>query len=447
MKIQCPNCQHEGTVPDDKVPATGITAKCPKCKTCFQVAPPSTITPKTDFYCPKCGTGQPVSVACTNCGIIFSVYRADQRKKETKSIIEREPISSTPTQKDTKPCPLCGEEILSLAKKCKHCKSMLDVSKDATPVTNFNQTNQSASMLWDSEDEDFICVRCPKCNKDSKINKKTVLTTGSGCYSVNGIGTCSCGFSFDRINREDKEKSIPLQKAQTPIQSNKNGRLTVIGYLGIWLGALFIYIGIAEYSVFTGLLGAGFSIIACLCARNEQPIRKLEEVLIGALGSFILTVAIVFVKFGFGNLLTTPAYDNLLLIFSNFIAVSLVQLSVFILSIFYRRSSDSKLNPVTFIGLLISFIPIYVILIASIASVSTYLLPEVSKQSQEAYERFAPSKNKADATYSVNKDIDSNGVSRKEFYAPNDKNCSDLCALQFPINSVDYKTCVYSCTH
>lgn len=42
----------------------------------------------------------------------------------------------------TKRCPQCGEEILAVAKKCKHCGSMLDLASPsqnviAKPVTNY----------------------------------------------------------------------------------------------------------------------------------------------------------------------------------------------------------------------------------------------------------------------------------------------------------------------
>lgn len=43
--------------------------------------------------------------------------------------------TKTVTQEQTKACPFCGEIILSVAKKCKHCGEFLDGSKqtDATP--------------------------------------------------------------------------------------------------------------------------------------------------------------------------------------------------------------------------------------------------------------------------------------------------------------------------
>lgn len=84
MKIRCPSCQHEGTVPDDKIPSAGVTVSCPKCKTRFQINPPSNSVPKPkpDLYCPKCGTGQPISDTCINCGTLFSKFISEQTTKE-----------------------------------------------------------------------------------------------------------------------------------------------------------------------------------------------------------------------------------------------------------------------------------------------------------------------------------------------------------------------------
>jgi len=90
MKIQCPKCQHEGTVPDDKVPVTGITATCPKCETKFRVTSPSPQTNKPDLNCPMCGTGQDKSDECTKCGIVISKFNNAQSNK--KPDIEHLPL-------------------------------------------------------------------------------------------------------------------------------------------------------------------------------------------------------------------------------------------------------------------------------------------------------------------------------------------------------------------
>lgn len=90
MKVTCPGCEWSTEVPEEKIPDAGAEATCPKCKIKFHV------------------------------------------KKKTELILDELPISqTTTTQRETKPCPLCGEVILSVAKKCKHCNSMLDGSSPA----------------------------------------------------------------------------------------------------------------------------------------------------------------------------------------------------------------------------------------------------------------------------------------------------------------------------
>lgn len=99
MKVQCPGCGWSAEVPDEKIPVEGRTGTCPKCKTRFEVKREA----EPDF--------------------VFDSVVPDQ-----------EP----PTQRDTKPCPFCSEEILSVAKKCKHCGSMLDDIPNTTVLGEKN---------------------------------------------------------------------------------------------------------------------------------------------------------------------------------------------------------------------------------------------------------------------------------------------------------------------
>jgi uncharacterized membrane protein YvbJ len=40
----------------------------------------------------------------------------------------------TEAERETKACPYCGEEILDVAVKCKHCGSKLDPEDDGEPT-------------------------------------------------------------------------------------------------------------------------------------------------------------------------------------------------------------------------------------------------------------------------------------------------------------------------
>lgn len=88
MTVTCPGCGWSAEVPEEKIPDGGVTATCRKCQVKFEV------------------------------------------KKELKPVAEQPPIQPRPESSDTKSCPLCGEAILLVAKKCKHCNSMLDEVKE-----------------------------------------------------------------------------------------------------------------------------------------------------------------------------------------------------------------------------------------------------------------------------------------------------------------------------
>lgn len=103
MTVTCPGCGWSAEVPDEKIPDGGITATCRKCQAKFDV------------------------------------------QKGLNTVAEQPPVSPPPTQRDTKPCPLCGEEILSVAKKCKHCGSMLDeVIEEEPPPLPVQEPSQTA---------------------------------------------------------------------------------------------------------------------------------------------------------------------------------------------------------------------------------------------------------------------------------------------------------------
>lgn len=72
MKITCPGCQWSAEVPDEKVPAGGVTATCRKCQTRFPVSREPAAPPIPEFSCPRCGTVQTESAACIHYQIIFA---------------------------------------------------------------------------------------------------------------------------------------------------------------------------------------------------------------------------------------------------------------------------------------------------------------------------------------------------------------------------------------
>ncbi len=98
VTINCPHCSQTLEVPDELL---GQTVECPSCNGSFQLPAP-----------------QPAAAP-------------PPRKKP----IARTPPAASSGAGKTMPCPMCGEDILAVAKKCKHCGSMLDGSSPAQDVT------------------------------------------------------------------------------------------------------------------------------------------------------------------------------------------------------------------------------------------------------------------------------------------------------------------------
>jgi hypothetical protein len=95
MKITCPGCQWSAEVPDEKIPAGGVTATCRNCQVKFPVSREPVSIPEPEFFCPQCGTGQTVSDTCIHCHLIFAKYAEKQRIKELIPPVDNEPRIQT----------------------------------------------------------------------------------------------------------------------------------------------------------------------------------------------------------------------------------------------------------------------------------------------------------------------------------------------------------------
>ncbi|MDO9214514.1 MAG: hypothetical protein Q8Q54_04935 [Methylococcales bacterium] len=110
MEIICKNCNTSHFLSDDKIPLETKTGKCKKCNA-------------------------PITVLGKNATVS----------------IEPTPIQSTPPEPEaTKNCDFCGEKILAIAKKCRHCGSMLDRSNASG--------DNIATRLWSNKTKIIVFV-------------------------------------------------------------------------------------------------------------------------------------------------------------------------------------------------------------------------------------------------------------------------------------------------
>jgi predicted Zn finger-like uncharacterized protein len=101
MEIVCQNCNTSHYLSDDKIPLETKTGKCKQC------------------------------------GGVITILGKNSLNSDT--IIQQE-ISAE--SEETKKCDFCGEKILAIAKKCKHCRSMFDINiGESKPVKQSGISN------------------------------------------------------------------------------------------------------------------------------------------------------------------------------------------------------------------------------------------------------------------------------------------------------------------
>jgi predicted Zn finger-like uncharacterized protein len=96
MEIVCQDCKTSHYLSDDKIPLETKVGKCKKCNAAI------TVLGKNDFG----------SIIGGNNLVTITEARTDLLPVE---------------QEETKRCDFCGEKVLSIAKKCKHCGETLDI--------------------------------------------------------------------------------------------------------------------------------------------------------------------------------------------------------------------------------------------------------------------------------------------------------------------------------
>lgn len=74
---------------------------------------------------------------------------------------------------ETKRCPYCGEKILTVAKKCKHCGEWLDRPEKISFVRNRKDTNDMLFCKVCKAEISPDTKNCPQCGADDPILMKT----------------------------------------------------------------------------------------------------------------------------------------------------------------------------------------------------------------------------------------------------------------------------------
>ena len=118
IEFECPYCQKRTTVPAHYA---GKRGQCPGCKQAIEVPDPNAV---------------------------------DEEVSDDSD-------SGEVPAGDTKPCPMCGETIKKVAKKCKHCKSVLDKRLERSRATQFANEAKGKAETPPSAMDWVLVVLCP----------------------------------------------------------------------------------------------------------------------------------------------------------------------------------------------------------------------------------------------------------------------------------------------
>ncbi|MDD1608940.1 MAG: hypothetical protein LUQ18_10710 [Methylococcaceae bacterium] len=255
MEIVCKNCNTSHYLSDDRIPLETKTGKCKQCSA-------------------------PITVVGKNATVS----------------IEPTPIQSTPPEPEaTKNCDFCGEKILAIAKKCRHCGSMLDGSHAANSQSAIEPDIKPPEEITPPRTDDFVdntlSYKVDCAIKKAVNTLMTRLTTFYSSYRT-------------KNNTHNQQKITETLKKFAWFELIKSHSLkSKIIYIAVFVAILIAVITIGLFNLFISL----FILLPVLWIVS---LSKPRVVLANTRSDATKRIVIAFVAVVIGGAITSPPKDN-----------------------------------------------------------------------------------------------------------------------------------------
>lgn len=227
----CPKC---GISSDQQVGTGNALLSCSSCSVVWSefletmaddaLWPAIVTRDKHEIICPKCGYERYPSDKATP-----RTTCPDCRVRYTESLAPR-PIE--PQKTETIACEFCGEQILAVAKKCKHCESMLDIS--ALPLPNVLAKDVSSDQLVNGSASPTDQVRLASLREEvsSLVRAGKTIDAIKRYRAETGVGLKEAKDYVDSQNVV-MQKAAPLAKSNIGVQGGGKRRPLLLGLVVI----------------------------------------------------------------------------------------------------------------------------------------------------------------------------------------------------------------------